>query len=806
MTVLVEPKDYPFVHPPFQHQIDELYTHWKKVNRGIFWEMGCVDSETEYLSPEGWVRISEYDGGKVGQYHLDGRADFVEPIAYVKEPCSEFYHFKHSRGLDQVLSLEHRVLAIVPETRLRSKSVGPCHVPGHHWVEISASEAAHIGREYPNFRIETTFHLDDDAAGIGLSEVDLRLMVAYSADGTKDYFRKTDQVQLAVIRVKKERKKDRLRLLLTESGRDFKEYVCEDGYSSFRFVPPLPDKGLSRWWGKTSYRDKQIIVEEAEHWDGTSTKAGGYSFGSTIKQEIDFIQYCSVSTGRRASIDQFRVHMVGKGRSGNQVQLHCRPETVSSDGFKYCFKVPSSYLIFRRNGCVFVTGNCGKSKVVCDNAGLMFLNGIVDGMVCVAKKGEYLNWSRVELPEHMPEQVPWKAFEFNTLKWRTPTGQQEFKAFLAFKGLKVVVANIESFAYSGVDDCLKAFFKALKKKIFWVTDEATCVKNPKAKRSSVLYGWAQKSVMRRTLTGLPNPQSPLDFWGISLSLKKGLLGTTSLTAFKNTYAIMEEVRFGEATFKQIVAWQRLDELNETVKTWATIVKKSECLDLPDKIYKKQVVELTPEQKEAIKELRKKHQIEIECEEITATTAMSLMNKVHQIICGQVKTDSGEYLSIPNNRIQTLTDILEDHQGKAIIWANYRQNLKDVQESLTAIYGPSVVEGYYGGIDMDSRPGIIKRFQDRDSELRFLVANPQSAGYGLTLVSANLAIYYSNGYNLEHRLQSEDRIHRIGQKEHPVYIDLYVPETIDEAIMTALRNKRELSDAVLEGKFRIRDWI
>ena len=460
----------------------------------------------------------------------------------------------------------------------------------------------------------------------------------------------------------------------------------------------------------------------------------------------------------------------------------------------------------KRERGIFWEMGCGKSKVVCDNVGLMYMNNVLDGMVCVAKKGEYLNWSRVELPEHLPSQVPWRAFEFNTLKWRTPAGQREFEEFLKFNGLKVVVANIEAFSYGGVVECLKRFFKALKNKIFWVTDEATCIKSPKAKRSKELYGWAQKSLMRRSLTGLPNPQSPEDFWGISLSLRKGLLGTTSLTAFRSTYAIIEDVRFGDNEFKQIVGWQRLDELNAIVKTWATIVKKDECLDLPDKIYKKHVVELTDEQKAMIKEIRKAHQIELESDSITATTAMSLMNKVHQIICGQVKTDSGEYLTIANNRIEALTNILEGHHGKAIIWANYRQNLKDVQESLTAIYGPSVVEGYYGGIDMESRPDIIKRFQDRSSDLRFLVANPQSAGYGLTLVSASLAIYYSNGYNLEHRLQSEDRIHRIGQTEHPVYIDMYVPQTIDEAIMTALRNKRELSDAVLEGKFRMRDWI
>lgn len=460
----------------------------------------------------------------------------------------------------------------------------------------------------------------------------------------------------------------------------------------------------------------------------------------------------------------------------------------------------------KRERGVFWEMGCGKSKLICDNAGLMFLNGAIDGMVCVAKKGEYLNWSRQELPEHMPPEVPWRAFEFSTYRWRLPAVKREWAEFLKFKGFRVVVVNIESFGWDGIEECLKAFFKALKNRVMWVTDEATCVKNPGAKRAKALYKWAAKSLLRRALTGLPNPQSPEDFWGITMALRKGLLGTTSLTAFRARYAITEDVKYGSVSYKQVVGWQRLDELNHIISSFATIIKKEDCLDLPEKIYKKVMVEMTDEQRKLIKELRQKNIAEIESDTITVTNAMSLIGKIHQIICGQIKTDDGSYSSIENNRTQALLDICEQHQGKAIIWASYRQTLADVQQSLTKVYGEEVVEGYYGGVDMNTRPDIVKRFQDPSSSLRFLVANPQSAGYGLTLVSADLAIYYSNGYNLEHRLQSEDRIHRIGQTKRPVYVDLYVPGTVDEAIMTALRGKRELSNLVLEGKFKIRDWI
>ena len=124
----------------------------------------------------------------------------------------------------------------------------------------------------------------------------------------------------------------------------------------------------------------------------------------------------------------------------------------------------------------------------------------------------------------------------------------------------------------------------------------------------------------------------------------------------------------------------------------------------------------------------------------------------------------------------------------------------------AEYGTTVAAGYYGGVDMDERPGIIRRFQDPEDDLRFLIANPQTAGYGLTLTTADLAIYYSNSYNLELRLQSEDRIHRIGQKRRPVYIDIFAPDTVDEKIMTALRSKRDVAELVMRGEVRADEWL
>jgi SNF2 family DNA or RNA helicase len=100
--------------------------------------------------------------------------------------------------------------------------------------------------------------------------------------------------------------------------------------------------------------------------------------------------------------------------------------------------------------------------------------------------------------------------------------------------------------------------------------------------------------------------------------------------------------------------------------------------------------------------------------------------------------------------------------------------------------------------------IVDAFQDPASELRFFVGQPRTGGFGLTLTAANTVIYYSNSYDLETRLQSEDRAHRIGQTNKVTYIDFYAPKTVDEKILKSLRSKINLATQVLGEDYR--EWL
>jgi SNF2 family DNA or RNA helicase len=255
---------------------------------------------------------------------------------------------------------------------------------------------------------------------------------------------------------------------------------------------------------------------------------------------------------------------------------------------------------------------------------------------------------------------------------------------------------------------------------------------------------------------------------------------------------------------QVVSeFKNLGELSETVKTFSYRVLKEDCLDLPPKNWIKRYITLTPEQKKVYDQM-KKAAIAVLNGKVTSTmTVLTQLMRLHQITCGHFTADDGSVQTINSNRIKELMNILEETEGKAIIWANYQKDITQIVESVEKEYGPGSVVDYYGLTAQEDRQDNIRQFQS-DPKCRFLVGTPSTGGYGITLTAANTVIYYSNGYDLEKRLQSEDRAHRIGQKKNVTYIDIIAEDTVDEKIVKALRDKINIASEVLGEE--LKEWI
>jgi len=266
---------------------------------------------------------------------------------------------------------------------------------------------------------------------------------------------------------------------------------------------------------------------------------------------------------------------------------------------------------------------------------------------------------------------------------------------------------------------------------------------------------------------------------------------------------MKTAHIAGRSIQLVSGFKHLDELSEKLKPFSYRVLKEDCLDLPDKIYMKRIIELTSEQKQVYEQMRKEALAILRGKTITTMTALTQLMRLHQITCGHFAADDGTIQTIKNNRLNELMDVLEEIEGKAIIWAHYQYDIKSIIKEITKVHGPGAVVDYYGLTPQDERQPNIKRFQD-DPRCRFLVGTPSTGGYGITLTAANTVIYYSNGYDLEKRLQSEDRAHRIGQHKPVTYIDILAEETVDEKIVKSLRKKINIASEVMGEE--LRSWI
>jgi SNF2 family DNA or RNA helicase len=282
-----------------------------------------------------------------------------------------------------------------------------------------------------------------------------------------------------------------------------------------------------------------------------------------------------------------------------------------------------------------------------------------------------------------------------------------------------------------------------------------------------------------------------------------LLDFASYYAFRNRYAEMTTMHVRGRSIQVVKEFRHLDELSDSLKSFSYRVLKKDCLDLPPKNWTKRYISLTKEQ-EKIYEQMKKHALAMLNGKVTTTvTVLTQLMRLQQITCGHFVADDGTTQEVKNNRMQELLDVLEQTEGKSIIWCHWQKDAKSIIEQIEKEYGPGSVVDYYGLTPQDERQDNIRKFQS-DPKCRFLVGTPSTGGYGITLTAANTVIYYSNGYDLEKRLQSEDRAHRIGQKENVTYIDIICEDTVDEKIVKSLQDKVNIASEVLGEE--LRNWI
>jgi len=449
----------------------------------------------------------------------------------------------------------------------------------------------------------------------------------------------------------------------------------------------------------------------------------------------------------------------------------------------------------------FMEMGTGKSKVLIDNMSILYDKGHINGALIIAPKGVYKNWFDSEIPTHMPDHI-----EKKMVLWESSAGKSKEKElntlFKSSYDLHILIMNVEALSTKKGKQFAEKFLSCHK--TLMAIDESTTIKNPGAIRTKTIIGLGKYVLYKRILTGSPVTKSPLDLYTQCWFLDPWLLDQQSYYSFRTRYALTRKINVSGRQVEIVVGYRNLGELSEKLKPFSHRVLKDDCLDLPPKTYMKRTIQLSEEQSKVYKQMKEIALATLNGKLTTTHNVITQLMRLHQITCGHFKSDDGTTQTLKSNRLDELMDVLSEMEGKAVIWAHYRYDIEVIVDAIKKEYGDKSVVTYYGDTSTEDRQKAIKLIQDPNSSVRFIVGTPQTGGYGITLTGASTMIYYSNGYDLEKRQQSEARIDRIGQTKNMTYIDIIAEGTVDEKIVKALRTKVNIATEVLGEE--LKEWI
>lgn len=497
----------------------------------------------------------------------------------------------------------------------------------------------------------------------------------------------------------------------------------------------------------------------------------------------------------------------------------------------------------KKNYAIFAEMGTGKTKILIDNAAMLYQSEEIDGCMVITPNGLQQNWLD-EIKLNFPNDS-FSAYWSKTLR-HGGTGKP-LKEWPMGKTFRFFVLNIEALA---TDDGYREALRFIKqRKVLLTIDESTRIKSPDASRTRRVMKLGEYAVYRRIMSGAPMPNGPIDIFSQMKFLDPQILGFDSFVAFKSFYCmlvpsthplvqniakksaagrlkgkseeavnalakkfagrlqIMERGTDGQPLYKN------LEILENKIAPHLYRIRKDDCLDLPPKVYQKIYIELSPKQRLIYNQVRDEIMAEFvidkELRHITSEIAIKRMTRLAQIVCNHFVPDPDydedrkpqpERIEDTSPRISALEDLIEDAgRPPFVVWVRHRYDVIEISELLRKM---KIKHGILQGkLSIKERTATIADFQAGRLGAIIGIA---ALGIGINLQRADLNVYFSNSFNLEDRLQSEDRSHRAGRKGVVNVIDILAADTLDEKIVTALRSKKNIAHAVLRD--RIDDWI
>lgn len=779
--------DWPGRFTPYEHQrlTSAFLTMHKKCL--VLNEIGCVDADTEYLTPTGWRRIADYSGGPVAQYWPEtGAVDFVTDPEYVKLPCPEMLHVKTKHGVDQMLSPEHRVLLQSrsnPEKR-ETVSAEELYIRHEGWLQDERSARSRTAVGYSEAAIPTTFHTPG-GCGLGLSDAELRVTVAVIADG---YI--PSGGKMCHVRLKKQRKKDRLRDLLDAAHIPYTYRECKpEGFHRLSFVPPIRAKAFNEDFWAATPDQLRVIVDEVQYWDAAvRPDKPRIEFFSSVKASADFVQYAFAACGYTARLMAYErrgntEYVVGvsttrrgwvqlKGTSAGQ-KMRAIARVPSTDGFKYCFMVPSTYLVLRRNGCIFATGNTGKTQSALWAADYLMSIGMVKKVLILS-------------PLSTLERVWGDAIfkEFYHRKHVVLHGAAARRKKLLKTDVDFYIINHDGFGI--IAEEAMGMFDLV------IVDEAAVLRNPSTNRYKKFYRWMKGNPDTGLwlMTGTPTPNEPTDAWTLS-QLVESPVAPRTYTRFR------DQVMLKVGQWKFVPRHDSVDTVRNVLQPSVRFTR-DECFDLPDTVMQTRRVELSADQQRHFKTMMRRLVLDLSKEKaatgtISAVNEAVKMQKLVQIACGVAYTDDGQDFEIDcSPRITAVEEVIEEAGEKVILFVPLTGTLHMLERRLSKRWSVGVVNG---SVPRGKRDRIFYDFQ-KHADPHILLAHPATMSHGLTLTAASTVIWYGPITSNEQYVQANGRVERIG-KRHVSNVVHIEGTDLEHAMFKRLANKQKLQGLLLD---------
>ena len=791
---------------PMAHQLEMARKYASSKRWGDWGEPGCVSGDTEFLTPDGWKRIDEYEeGDKVAQFDPNYLTmSFTYPLRYIKEKCEWFYKVKPTKGLSMVLSPCHRVLSFVSG----SDSDRP------KYRTDSMEEVAQIhAQQQLGFRDKICVTPEyDGQETTGLSSEELRVMVMVVADGS--YPNSTNRVH---IKVKKERKKVRCRQLLDAANIEYTEWPdSAEEYSVYSFVAPLRTKVFPKEWWHLGNKEKEAILDEVRHWDSSEThKQKSFRFTTSLETEADFVQFVAASMGHPTSkryrrheiggheLDEYTIYVQGKKlkigiKKGQEKECQTITKIPSEDGFMYCFTVPSSFLVLRHEGYIFTTGNCGKTLPAHLHGILMASlgNKVVYTMppkLIEQFEEEMLEWfigighhlkiqrmnhpaaKKRELVEEF-EKSGWPDIllmsydgyrEFNDVNKTKKIGSNQWyhddgSRWTAESGRAPYTKDGRKVSKSGKAENDKHLLLNKRGYNVFFFDEAHALCGLDSIISRSVEETAKGDTAIYLMTGTPVPTTITDSYGLIRLINPEAY--VSQSAFERKHIVyrnqmIPHPRFPgrTMTIKVPEKYVGTEEIMEHLYAKATRVQKRDIHDMPEPIITDVKVKLSGPHAKLYKDVIN-NQFAIMGDVILAPEHSSQVRHMalQLISCPTVFNPEVPMKNELFLRTQELLDSIDPFQNKVIVFAYYKAAIEFLQQEF-AQYNPAVLYG-----ETVNGHAEVTKFKTDDS-CRMIILNWLSGGAGLNLQVASHIVFYECPTSPKDAKQAIARSDRTGQQ-------------------------------------------